>query len=127
MKIEPLIRNTNYETMFEPLIILWKFTTNLKDHDMECHSWVLLLVVCLQYANPSCSVQVKNTIIICCESGMIYSGSGYDSLEFRIRILPIYLSLFRNFRNNNNQSKRRIHQLSVLFYFTLKKIILKHC
>ena len=31
----------------------------------------------------------KKSYSQCCESGMIYSGSGYDFLEFRIGILPM--------------------------------------
>ena len=46
----------------------------------------------------------------CCGSGMIYSGSGssYELLEFRIRILPIKLSIFGNYKkliiNQNEES-----------------------
>ena len=53
----------------------------------------------------------------------------YDFWEFQIRILPI---LFKHIwksilKKPYNHSKRSVHQLSAILYFTVEKIILKHC
>ena len=44
--------------------------------------------LCTVHAVPSCIQDLKSngTVLQCCESGMIFSGYGYDFLEFQIRI-----------------------------------------
>ena len=50
--------------------------------------------------------------IQCCESGMIYSGTGYDILEFRF--LPMVLSIFGNYKKYliTNQTEESTKYLS---------------
>ena len=60
----------------------------------------------------------------CCESGMIYSGSGYDFLEFQV-----YLEINKKKYGVpvSYQSKRRIYRLSAIFYLTRKKKYFERC
>ena len=54
--------------------------------------------------------------IQCCESGMIYSGTGYDILEFRF--LPMVLSIFGNYKKYliTNQTEESTKYLSFFYY-----------
>ena len=68
----------------------------------------------------------------CYGFGMIFSGSGsgYESLYFRIRTYPCYLSIFviveRKPYNRVINKKEEICPLSAIFYFTLQFRIHRH-
>ena len=112
------------------LIHLKKIKKKKAQKCWRCFTFFVSLLVLLVILRSDCNV--VNALWQFCGSEMIYSGSSFESSEFRIQAkVPDpcgYISdIFGIAKKTEIQSKRTIYQLpvSAIFYFILQSYITK--